>query len=128
MNIRERLQIMVVDDMSTSRGLIVQALELMGLRHVTDAGDGAAAATKLTRQPVHLVISDYNMPGIDGLQLLQWMRAQPALRKTGFVLITGRAEQEMIDRGRRLGMNNFLRKPFTPAELKGCLEAVIGKF
>lgn len=128
MSIREKLQVLVVDDMSTSRGLIVQALETMGLRHITDARDGTDAAVKLARDPVHLVVSDFNMPGMDGLQLLEWMRAQPALRRTGFVLITGRADKDVIDRGRRLGMNNFIRKPFTPAELKGCLEAVVGKF
>jgi two-component system chemotaxis response regulator CheY len=118
---------MVVDDMSTSRGLIMQALDAMGIRQVAYAVDGPGALAQLGKSGAHLVISDYNMPGLDGLQLLQALRGEPRTRGVGFILITGRADKEIIDTGRRLGMNNFLKKPFTPQDLRNCIEAVVGR-
>jgi two-component system chemotaxis response regulator CheY len=127
MALRDQLRVMVVDDMSTSRGLMTQALDAIGLRQVAYAADGPGALAAIARSPVHLVISDYNMPGMDGLQLLQMLRGDARTRGVGFILITGRADREIIDAGRRLGMNNFLRKPFQPADLRACVEAVVGR-
>lgn len=127
MGIKDQLQIMVVDDMSTSRGLIVQALEAMGLKNIHHAADGNEALATLSKRPVHLILSDYNMPGMDGLQLLHALRGNQATKSIGFVLITGRADKAIIDKGKSLGMNNFIKKPFTPADLKNCLEAVVGR-
>lgn len=127
MSLREQLRIMVVDDMSTSRGLITQALEAIGIRNVASAADGPGALAALERSPAHLVISDYNMPGMDGLHLLHALRQGPRTARIGFLLITGRAEAQIIDQGRRLGMNNYLRKPFTPQDLKTAIEAIVGR-
>ena len=126
MALRDKIRIMVVDDMSTSRGLITQALEAFGVRNVSTAENGAEALTALAKSPVHMVISDYNMPNMDGLHLLQRLRNTDQTKGVGFILITGRAEQEIIDYGRKLGMNNFLKKPFDPADLRKCIEAVVG--
>lgn len=128
MSIKDKLHVMVVDDMSTSRGLIVQALEAMGIKNVHHAADGQEALSKIAQRPVHLVLSDFNMPGMDGLTLLRSLRSNVPTKGVGFILITGRADKEIIDRGKSLGMNNFIKKPFAPAELKACLEAVIGRF
>ena len=128
MSIKDHLQVMVVDDTATSRGLMLQALDSMGIRNVQHATDGQEALVKVAARPVHLVLSDYFMPGMDGLQLLQTLRRNARTKGVGFVLVTGRAEQELIDRGKSLGMNNFIRKPFTTPELKSCLEAVVGRF
>lgn len=127
MALRDQLRIMVVDDMSTSRGLITQALDAMGIRQVGYASDGPGALQILDKAPVHLVISDFNMPEMNGLQLLQALRTNPKTKGVGFILITGRADKEIIDTGKKLGMNNFLKKPFTPQELRGCIEAVVGR-
>lgn len=127
MALRDQIRIMVVDDMSTSRGLITQALDTMGVRQVGYASDGPGALAAILKSPVHLVISDYNMPGMDGLQLLHALRTNPKTKGLGFILITGRADKEIIDTGRRLGMNNFLKKPFTPQDLRACIEAVVGR-
>ncbi len=126
MALRDQLRILVVDDMSTSRGLIVQALEAIGIRNVSAAADGASALKSLATTPVHLVLSDYNMPGMDGLSLLHSLRNTPQTSKIGFLLITGRADNEIIARGRQLGMNNYLQKPFQPADLKKAVEAIVG--
>jgi two-component system chemotaxis response regulator CheY len=117
---------MVVDDMSTSRGLIVQALDSFGVRDVATAENGRNALQLLEKRQVHLVISDFNMPEMDGLQLLYSLRAKPRTTGIGFVLITGRSNQQIVDQGKKLGMNNYLEKPFKPQELCNCIEAVVG--
>ena len=66
------------------------------------------------------------MPGMSGLELLRTMRAGTSTAKTAFILVTGRPDKEMIATGKALGMNNFLPKPFTPQDMKRCIEAVVG--
>lgn len=127
MALRDQLRVLVVDDMSTSRGLITQALDAMGVRHVHTASDGTSALESIAKSPVHLVISDFNMPGMDGLQLLQALRQGAKTAGVGFLLITGRAEKEIIDRGRSLKMNNFIAKPFETSDLKAAIEAIVGR-
>ncbi len=127
MALRDQIRVMVVDDMSTSRGLITQALDSYGIRNVVSAADGPTALQSRRQSPVHLTISDYNTPGMDGLHLLHAIRQGPQTKGAGFILITGRADREIVDKGRQLGMNNFLKKPFTPAELRSCIEAVVGR-
>ena len=126
MSLKERLSVMVVDDMSVSRGLIIQALEEIGLKKIDYCNDGESAFRKLAANPVHLVISDYNMPGANGLQLLAGLRRYQATQRIGFILITGTASQEIIDKGNELGMNNYLKKPFSTIDLKACIERVVG--
>jgi two-component system chemotaxis response regulator CheY len=126
MALRDQIRIMVVDDMSTSRGLITQALDAFGITNVSTAEDGQDALKILAAAPVHLVISDYNMPNMDGLKLLHNLRSAEKTKGVGFILITGRAEQQIIDYGRKLGMNNYLKKPFEQIDLRKCIETVVG--
>ncbi|NNF23952.1 MAG: response regulator [Rhodobacteraceae bacterium] len=127
MSLRDQLRIMVVDDMSTSRGLITQALDSLGISNVSAAADGKTALQTIARAPVHMVISDYNMPGMDGLELLAELRKGPRTAKVGFLLITGRADRSIIEKGKSLGMNNFLKKPFEANQLKAAIEAMVGR-
>ncbi len=127
MALRDQLRVLVVDDMSTSRGLITQALEGMGIGSIATAADGPSALQTIERSPVHLVISDFNMPGMDGLALLHALRNGAKTAGVGFLLITGRADKEIIDRGRALKMNNFIAKPFQPNDLKAAIEAIVGR-
>jgi len=127
MALRDEIQIMVVDDMATSRGLILQALEQLGCYKTITESDATRAYHEIARHRVNLVISDYNMPGMDGLTLLKNLRETPATRRVGFILVTGRADQSVISRGQALGMNNLIRKPFNTAGMKSCIEAVVGR-
>lgn len=127
MALRDQIRIMVVDDMSTSRGLITQALDAFGITNVASTSDEPSALKTLETKPVHLVISDFNMPGMDGLQLLQHLRGGAKTKGVGFILITGKADKAIIDKGKQLGMNNFLKKPFEPNDLRACIEAVVGR-
>ncbi|WP_432449904.1 response regulator [Aliiroseovarius marinus] len=127
MALRDQLRTIVVDDMSTSRGLITQALEGYGIRQIETAADGQSALQKIAQWPVHLVISDMNMPGMNGLQLLHALRSAPKTKGVGFLLITGKADREIIEYGKKLGMNNFIKKPFEKDDLRKAIEAIVGR-
>ena len=127
MSLRETIRIMVVDDMSTSRGLILQALETIGIAHVSAASGGQEAFDALRQAPVHLVISDFNMPGMDGIELLQLLRQNNATQRAGFIIVTGRNDPQILARGQPLGLNNLIEKPFTPVEMRKCIERVVGR-
>lgn len=126
MALRDNLKVLVVDDMPTSRGLIVQALEEMQIWKNTTENNGKSAFEKLGKEPVHLILSDMNMPIMDGLELLRHVRANRATKGVGFILITGKPTPELVAKGRSLGMNNMIKKPFTTAQLKACIEQVVG--
>lgn len=126
MSLRNSLSMMVIDDMSVSRALVEQSLDEMGLRKVVFERDATVALRRLAANPVHLVLSDYNMPGMDGLSLLEALRLNASTQRIGFILMTGRPDRDIIARGHRLGMNNFITKPFTTAGLKSCIEKVVG--
>lgn len=126
MSLKDSLKIMVVDDMSTSRGLITQALDWIGIRQYTTCNDGASALKTLSASPVHLVISDYNMPGMDGLSLLEGLRRNKSTQKIGFILVSGKMDATTVERGKKLAMNNYIEKPFTQEGLKACIERVVG--
>jgi two-component system chemotaxis response regulator CheY len=127
MSLAEKLRVMVVDDTSVSRALIVDALDQMGVRGVTIAKDGVAALNSLKAQPVHLVISDMNMPGLDGLGLLKGLREHKPTSRIGFILVTGSNDRSLVERGRQFMLNNYVTKPFTVSSLRGAIEAVVGK-
>ncbi len=127
MPLKSQLNIMVVDDMTISRALMEQALDSLGIFKVQYEANGEMAYRKLAAAPVHLVISDHNMPGMDGVELLEALRQNKATRNIGFILVTGSATRELIQRGQRAGMNNFIAKPFSREQLLACIEAVTGK-
>jgi len=127
MSLKDSLRIMVVDDMATSRGLITQALDEIGIKNYVTENDGKKAFSRLAATPVHLVLSDYNMPGMDGLGLLKAVRTNPATQKIGFILVTGKPTPEIVAEAKKLGLNNMIKKPFTSDSMKQCIESVVGR-
>ena len=127
MSLKDTLRVMIVDDMGVSRGLLVQAIEEMGIWKNQAENDGRAALNKLIADPVHLVLSDYNMPGMDGLELLRALRQHKATARIGFILVTGNPTPDLIAKGKALGLNNIIKKPFSTASMKQCIETVVGK-
>ena len=117
---------LVVDDQFTMRALIKGSLQQIGITNLREAGDGEDALRALLSAPAHLVISDYNMPKLDGLGLLRAIRSHPPIAKTAFVMLTGRADKELVQRAVQFGVNNYLVKPFTTQTLKEKIEAVFG--
>ena len=127
MSLKDSLRVMIVDDMGVSRGLLVQAIEEMGIWKNQAENDGRAALQKLIADPVHLVLSDYNMPGMDGLQPLQALRQNRSTARVGFILVTGNPTPDLVSKGKALGLNNIIKKPFTTASMKQCIESVVGR-
>lgn len=127
MSLKDSLMVMVVDDMTTSRGLITQALEANGIMKYTTENDGQAALQKLVANPVHLVLSDMNMPKMDGLGLLQALRQNQSTSRIGFILVTGSPTPEIVEKGKVMGLNNMIKKPFTPQSMRTCIESVVGR-
>ncbi|WP_417722778.1 response regulator [Salipiger sp.] len=127
MSLKDSLRVMVVDDMATSRGLITQALDEIGIKNYLTENDGQQALTRLAANPVHLVLSDFNMPNMDGLGLLKAVRQNKATQRMGFILVTGKPTPEMVAQAKQLGLNNMIKKPFTSISMKQCIESVVGR-
>jgi two-component system chemotaxis response regulator CheY len=120
------ISVLVVDDQLTIRALVRSGLQQLGFKDIREAADGEAALRELLAKPVHLVISDYNMPKLDGLGLLRAVRAHPPFRSIAFIMLTGRADTDLVQRAVQFGVNNYLVKPFTVQILKEKIEAVFG--
>ncbi len=118
---------LIVDDQTSMRSLIRNSLHQIGFREFREAADGEAGLRQMIVQPAHLVISDFNMPKLDGLGLLRAVRAHPPTQGAAFIMLTGRADRELVARAVQYGVNNYLVKPFTVTELKDKLEAVFGR-
>ncbi len=120
------LSVMVVDDQQTIRSLVRTGLQQLGINNIVEAADGEDALRRMVIKAPTLVISDFNMPNLDGLGLLRAIRAYPPIQKTAFIMLTGRADKELVQRAVQFGVNNYLVKPFTVATLKEKIEAVFG--
>ena len=123
----KNLEVMVVDDTSVSRMLMTESLQQMGITNLALAKDGAEALNQLKSKPVHLVVSDQYMPNLDGLGLLKALRSHAPTAKIGFILVTGTPDKSLVERGRQLGLNNFIAKPFTTTAIRAAIEAVVGR-
>ncbi len=121
-----KLAVMVVDDQLTMRSLVRASLQQVGITDVREYSGGAEALGSLNARPANVVISDFNMPGMDGIQFLQAIRAQPQYKSMAFILLTGRADKELVVRAVKAGANNYLVKPFTAVILKQKIEQVVG--
>lgn len=120
------IQTLIVDDQLTMRSLIRASLQQIGVVNLREAVDGEEALRQMIAQPAHLVISDFNMPKLDGLGLLRAIRAHPPTSKSAFIMLTGRADRELVQRAVQFGVNNYLVKPFTAGQLKEKIEGVFG--
>ena len=120
------LNVLIVDDQQTIRSLVRTGLQALGFGSFTDAPDGEEGLRAMLTKPFQLVISDYNMPKLDGLGLLRAIRSHEPIRATPFIMLTGRADKDLVQRAVQFGVNNYLVKPFTVATLKEKIEAVFG--
>ena len=120
------LKILIVDDQQSMRLLIRGGLQQLGFKAFEEAPDGEAALRLLVGYSANLIVSDFNMPKLDGLGLLRAVRLYPPTAKTAFIMLTGRGDKELVQRAVQFGVNNFLVKPFTVATLQEKIEAVFG--
>jgi two-component system chemotaxis response regulator CheY len=128
MPVAAAFKVLVVDDQLTMREVTRLALQEIGVRHILDAENGKQALQVATTQPLDMIISDFNMPELDGLGLLRAVRGHPAVRKLPFILVTGRGDNALVVSAAQAGVNNYIVKPFTSEMLREKMEAVVGKF
>ncbi len=127
MSFINQLRVMIADDHRTSRMLIVEGLAELGIRQVSYACDGEEALKAMMSTPCHIVISDVNMPKLDGMQLLRALRSYGPTKKVPFIFLTGNNDRDLIQRAAAAGANNILAKPISVPVLKKTLEAVLGR-
>lgn len=121
------IKALIVDDQLTSRALIRDGLQQLGIVDIEMAGDGEQGLKVMMQKPVHLVISDLKMPKLDGLGFLRAVRANPPTKNAAFIMLTGRGDRELMETAVKYGVNNYLVKPFTQPMLKSAIEAVFGR-
>lgn len=125
-------KVLVVDDFKTMRKLVMSALAGLGLTKVVEAEDGADAVPLVesaaqTGDPFGLIVSDWNMPRMQGIDLLRAVRANPATAKTPFLMVTAEADQKNIVEALTVGVSNYIVKPFSPATFAEKIQAVYKK-
>ena len=113
-----QLKFLVVDDFSTMRRIVRGLLKELGCHHVAEAEDGAVAIGMLRAQHFDFVISDINMPNMDGFQLLEVVKAEESLRHLPVLMVTAEARKEDIVRAARSGAAGYIVKPFSKATLE----------
>jgi two-component system chemotaxis response regulator CheY len=118
---------LVVDDFSTMRRIVRNLLKELGYTNVDEAEDGAMALAKLRGEQYDFVISDWNMPVMDGLEMLKRIRADASLAKLPVLMVTAEAKKENIIAAAQAGANGYVVKPFTAATLDEKLAKIFEK-
>ena len=122
-----KMRIRVVDDCSTMRRIVRNLLKELGFSNVDEAEDGAMALQKLQHDGFEFVVTDWNMPNMDGLQLLKTIRGTPALKHLPVMMITAEAKKENIIAAAQAGASGYIVKPFTAATLAEKLQKIFDK-
>lgn len=118
---------LVVDDFSTMRRIIRNLLKELGYTNVDEAEDGVMALSKLRNEQFDFVVSDWNMPNMDGLTMLKAIRADPALSKLPVLMVTAEAKKENIIAAAQAGASGYVVKPFTAVTLDEKLSKIFEK-
>lgn len=118
------MKILVVDDFSTMRRIIKNLLRDLGLHNVSEADDGSTALPMLQNGEYDFVVTDWNMPGMQGIDLLKAIRADASLSHIPVLMVTAEAKREQIIEAAQAGVNGYIVKPFTAATLKEKLDKI----
>lgn len=119
------MKFLVVDDFSTMRRIIKNLLNDLGYANVTEADDGATALPMLQAGNFDFLITDWNMPGMPGLDLLKAVRADARLAKMPVLMLTAEAKREQIIEAAQAGVNGYVIKPFTAVTLKEKIDKIL---
>jgi two-component system chemotaxis response regulator CheY len=128
MSVDMNMSILIVDDYKTMLRIIRNLLKQLGFNNVDEATDGSMALQKLRDKDYGLVISDWNMEPMTGIQLLREVRADSKLKALPFIMITAESKTENVIAAKEAGVNNYIVKPFNAATLKTKLTTVLGNF
>jgi two-component system chemotaxis response regulator CheY len=121
------IKVLVVDDFSTMRRIVKNALKQIGFKSIVEADDGTTALDVLKQEEIGLVVSDWNMPQMSGLDLLKKVRGDEATKNTPFVMVTAESQKDNVLEAVQAGVSNYVVKPFTPDKLEEKLKEVLDK-
>lgn len=125
--VQKTIKILVVDDFPTMRRIIKNLLKDLGFENVDEAEDGVMGLEKLRNNSFDLVVSDWNMPNMDGLTMLKTIRADAAMAKLPVLMVTAEAKKENIIAAAQAGASGYVVKPFTAAVLEEKLNKIFEK-
>ena len=118
MEVDKQMKILVADDFSTMRRIIKNLLNELGFTNIAEADDGSTALPMLKSGSFDYLVTDWNMPGMPGIELLKAVRADPQLAKLPVLMVTAEAKREQIVEAAQAGVNGYVVKPFTAETLK----------
>lgn len=118
------MKILVVDDFSTMRRIVKNLLNDLGYQNIVEADDGNTALPMLKTGGIQFVVTDWNMPGMTGIDLLRAIRAEPSLKALPVLMVTAEAKREQILEAAQAGVNGYIIKPFTAQTLQEKLEKI----
>jgi two-component system chemotaxis response regulator CheY len=122
------MPVLIVDDYATMLRIVKNLLKQIGFENVDEATDGGAALQMMKRKKYGLVISDWNMQPVTGIELLRSVRSDPELKATPFIMVTAESKTENVVEAKKAGVSNYIVKPFSSEILKGKIASVLGQF
>lgn len=128
MAVDKNLQILIVDDYKTMLRIVRNLLNQLGFNNIDEATDGGMAFTMLQKKKYGMVISDWNMEPVSGMELLKKVRADATLKDIPFIMVTAESKPENVIAAKQAGVSNYIVKPFNAETLKTKLSSVLGPF
>jgi len=122
-----KMKILCVDDFSTMRRIVKNILKQLGYENIEEAEDGIQAYSKLKAGGFGFLVSDWNMPNMDGLELLKKVRSDPDLKSLPILMVTAEAEKDKVIEAIKAGVNNYIVKPFTAEVMKEKMDKIFEK-
>jgi len=119
------INVLVVDDFAIMRRIVKGVLRELGFKNIVEADDGSSALQELKKDDFGLIISDWNMPKMTGLDLLKAVRADDKYKNIPFIMVTAEGQKDNVVEAIKAGVSNYVVKPFTPDTLKEKLEKVL---
>jgi len=119
------MKVLVVDDFATMRFIIRWALKHLGFTNIIEADDGSAALRELKREKVGLILSDWKMPRMTGLDLLRAVRSDESLKDIPFIMVTAEGQTDNVLEAVKTGVSSYIVKPFAPETLEGQIRKVL---
>ncbi len=120
------IKILCVDDFATMRRILKNILKQLGFNNITEADDGTTALDELKKSSYDLIISDWNMPKMTGLELLKTVRGTPEFKDIPFLMVTAEAQKQNVIEAVQAGVSNYVVKPFTAEAIAEKLEKILG--
>lgn len=120
------IKVLIVDDFATMRRIVKGVLKQLGFLNIIEAEDGNAALEELRKEKIGLIVSDWNMPNMSGLDLLKAVRGDEKFKSIPFIMVTAEGQKDNVIEAVKSGVSNYIIKPFTPETFNEKLQKVFG--